>query len=87
MAYKTIIQSPVQSYEVVFGKRNTEYTLYITGKTILSDIRGDASKILTTYNKFLTRIGEKEKYNDMVTHFETLDSKKFGAAKVYKENE
>jgi hypothetical protein len=85
MAYKTTIQTPIQTYDIVFGKRNEEYTLDIIGKHQTKSIQSNKEFALKTYKKFLSSIGFGSSFSDKYAQFE--GDKKLSSVKIYKEGE
>jgi hypothetical protein len=85
MAFKTTIQTPIQSYDIVFGKRNEEYTLDIIGKNQTKSIKSDKEFALKTYKKFLSSIGFGSSFSDKYAQFE--GDKRLALVKIFKEGE
>lgn len=85
MAFKTSIQTPIQTYDIVFGKRNEEYTLDIIGKNQTKSIKSNKEFALKTYKKFLSSIGMGSSYSDKFAQYE--GNIKLSSVKIFKEGE
>lgn len=84
MSYKVSVTTPIQTYSIVFGKRNLDYYLSISGKTS-NDYFGTKERLLHTYTNFMTGIGMKDAIKDYFTHYETINPKNFTLTKVFVE--
>ena len=82
MSYKINVTTPIQTYSFVFGKRNLDYYVEIVGKDTKA-IFGTKDFVNKSFEKFITAIGKKDEYSDYLTHFETIDAKKFSLSKVF----
>lgn len=82
MSYKVNVTTPIQTYSVVFGKRNNDYFVEVNGKDN-KVVFGNKERVNTYFKKFLTSIGNKEEYQDYATRFEKLNLKNFSSSKVF----
>lgn len=84
MSYKVSVTTPIQTYSIVFGKRNLDYYLSISGKTS-NEYFGSKERLLNTYTNFMTSVGMRDDIKDYFTHYETINPKNFALTKVFVE--